>query len=134
MPEATCGFTTSILLLFHFAVSKIRYHARHPSLFRMLNEQCAVEQGLEAGARAQLLALSLCALEQHVGGLPESAAEATAEEWRALVGALLASCSVAAARGWLGYTPAELQAQAAALIRDCQSGAQSMTACCAMYR
>ena len=80
------------------------------------------EQGLEAGARLQLLALSLCALEQHVAALPDSAAEATADDWRALVGALLASCSVAAARAWLGYAPANLQAQAAALVTNCQPG------------
>ena len=77
---------------------------------------------MEASARAQLLALSLCALEQQVVALSDSAAEATAEEWRALVAALLASCSVAAARAWLGYTPADLQAQAACLISQCQPG------------
>lgn len=82
----------------------------------------AREQGLEAGARAQLLALSLCALEQQVAALSDSAAEATAEEWRVLVGALLASCSLAAARAWLGYTPVDLQAQAASLVSKCQLG------------
>jgi hypothetical protein len=77
---------------------------------------------LEATARAQLLALSLCALEKQLAALPDAAADGTAEQWRALTGALLASCSVAAARAWLGYVPSELQEQAAALISRCQPG------------
>ncbi len=79
-------------------------------------------QGIEAKARCQLLALALCALEEQLAALPEAAADGTAQQWRALTGALLASCSVAAARAWLGYVPAELQEQAAALAAQCQPG------------
>ena len=80
-------------------------------------------QGIEAKARCQLLALALCALEEQLGALPDAAADGTAQQWRTLTAALLASCSVAAARAWLGYVPAELQEQAAALAALCQPGA-----------
>ena len=79
-------------------------------------------QGIEAKARVQLLALSLCALEAQLAALPVAAADGTAEQWRALTGALLASCSVAAARAWLGYVAPELQEQAEALAAMCRPG------------
>lgn len=49
----------------------------------------------------------------------EGASEA---EWQLLVGALLASCSLAAARAWLGYVPGELQRQAALVIGRLRDG------------
>jgi len=57
-----------------------------------------------------------------VAALPVAAAEASQAEWRLVVAALLASCSVAAARAWLGYVPAELQRQAAAAVRPLHAG------------
>ena len=79
-------------------------------------------QGIEAQARCQLLALALAAIEEQLAALPEAAVDGTAQQWRDLTGALLASCSVAAARAWLGYAPAELQEQAAMLVTRCQPG------------
>ncbi len=64
----------------------------------------------------------MAALEQQVAALPDAAATASQAEWRAVVGALLASCSVAAARAWLGYVPAELQRQAAAAVQPLRAG------------
>ena len=70
----------------------------------------------------QLLALAMAALEQQVAALPDAAAAASQAEWRAVVSALLASCSVAAARAWLGYVPEELQRQAAAAVQPLRAG------------
>lgn len=67
--------------------------------------------------------MSLSALEQQVAALPDQAEGASEAEWQLLVGALLASCSLAAARAWLGYVPAELQRQAALVIRRLRDGA-----------
>lgn len=47
---------------------------------------------------------------------------ASEAEWRLLVAALLASCSLASARAWLGYVPANLQRQAAHVISQLTSG------------
>lgn len=46
----------------------------------------------------------------------------TAAEWRLLLPALLASCSVAAAQGWLGYTPPVIQREAAILLDRLRTG------------
>lgn len=86
---------------------------------------CHAVQGIDARARVQLLALAMTALEQQVAALPVAAAEASQAEWRLVVAALLASCSVAAARAWLGYVPAELQRQAAAAVRPLHAGIPS---------
>ena len=85
-------------------------------------------QGIQPKARIQLLALALASLEQQLAALPDSGASATAEEWKSIVRALLASCSVAAARAWLGYVPPDLQAQAADVIARCQPGAANEVA------
>ena len=80
-------------------------------------------------ARSQLLALALCALEEQLAALPDAAADGSAQQWCALTGAVLASCSVATARAWLGYVPAELQAQAAVLASRCQPGERVLSPC-----
>lgn len=87
---------------------------------------CCPVQGIDAKARSQLLALALCALEEQLAAVPDAAIDGSAQQWRALTGALLASCSVAAARAWLGYVPVELQQQSAALAARCQQPGEGL--------
>lgn len=54
---------------------------------------------------------------------------ASEAEWRLLMAALLASCSLAAARAWLGYVPANLQSQAAHVISQLTSGVVIRKSC-----
>lgn len=97
-----------------------RHMFRHPLPSSFRN----TVQGLSGGPQLQLLSLALSALEQQLAALPEAARHASEEEWRMLVAALLASCSLAAARAWLGYVPAELQRQASAVISQLTAGPQ----------
>lgn len=46
----------------------------------------------------------------------------TEDEWKLLLPALLATCSMKAARGWLGYVPPEIEAEATALISSLKTG------------
>lgn len=86
------------------------------------------EQGIAGGPQQQLLALSLSALERQIAALPAGAQRASVAEWRLMVSAMLASCSVAAAQAWLGYTPSDLQLQAAAMVDRLKSGLSRTTA------
>lgn len=79
-------------------------------------------QAIDSKARSQLLALSLSALEQQIAALPDAVALASSEDWDRIVSALLASCSLAAARAWLGYVPTELQLQTAAAVARLNAG------------
>lgn len=67
-------------------------------------------QGLRAGARRELLELSLSILQRRIAALPSDAATVMdGAAWSPLTKQLLVSCSAEVAESWLGYQPAALQ-------------------------
>ncbi|KAK9815661.1 hypothetical protein WJX72_007540 [[Myrmecia] bisecta] len=106
--------------------SRVRQHTARQSAMRQgapLARPMLALQGIEPKARAQLLAISLAALERQTATLPDQVSRATATQWQAVTAGLLASCSVAAAQAWLGYTPSALHQQAAAAVARLQASA-----------
>ena len=50
-------------------------------------------------------------------------------EWKLLLPALLASCSVTAAQGWLGYTSPDIRQEAGELIARLEAGQRLLNEC-----
>ena len=78
-------------------------------------------------AQGSLLYYGTCRIAFLVFRVSFKCSLGTAAEWKLLIPALLASCSLRAAQAWLGYIPPPLQDQASMLILQLDEGKLSCT-------